>query len=50
MKGCYIYIYIYIYYFEYHQIWLNILIDDCHLNNITKLENNNNNKFKKLKN
>jgi len=24
-------------YFEYHQIWLNILMNDCHLNKITKL-------------
>jgi hypothetical protein len=24
--------------FEYCQIWLNIFMDDCHLNNITKLE------------
>jgi hypothetical protein len=22
-------------YFEYHQIWLNLLMDDCHLSNIT---------------
>jgi hypothetical protein len=26
-------------YFEYCQIWLNILMDDCHLSNIIKLEN-----------
>jgi hypothetical protein len=24
-------------YFEYFQIWLNSFMDDCHLNNITKL-------------
>ncbi len=26
-------------YFEYCQIWLNILMVDCHFSNITKLEN-----------
>jgi hypothetical protein len=30
-------------YFEYFQIWLNIIMDDHHLNNITKLRQNNNN-------
>jgi hypothetical protein len=25
-------------YFDYHQIWLNILVDDCDLSNITKLK------------
>jgi hypothetical protein len=25
-------------YFEYSQIWLLLFMDDCHLNNITKLE------------
>jgi hypothetical protein len=25
-------------YFEYCQIWLNLLLDDSHLSNITKLE------------
>ncbi len=24
-------------YFEYCQIWLSILMDDCHLSNVTKL-------------
>jgi len=28
-------------YFEYHQIWINILMDDRHLNNITKLKKRN---------
>jgi hypothetical protein len=26
-------------YFEYSQIWLNMLMDHCHLSNITKLKN-----------
>jgi hypothetical protein len=25
-------------YFEYRQIWQNILMDDCHLSNTTKLD------------
>jgi hypothetical protein len=36
MKGC-----LRLFYFkkfEYCQIWLNILMDDCHLSNITKLK------------
>jgi hypothetical protein len=28
-------------YFKYHQIWANILMDDHHLGNITKLEGEN---------
>jgi hypothetical protein len=26
-------------YFEYREIWLNMLMDHCHLSNITKLKN-----------
>jgi hypothetical protein len=35
MKKCLRFFYFYI--FEYHQIWLNILMDSQNLSNITKL-------------
>jgi hypothetical protein len=40
MKGCLKKIFL-LSYFEYHQYWLNILIDDCHLSKITKLKKKN---------
>jgi hypothetical protein len=35
MKGCFFFL---VSHFEYCQIWLNILVDDHYLSNITKLE------------
>jgi hypothetical protein len=40
MKRCLIFIFLFSY-FEYIQIWLNVLMDDHHLNDITKLRKNN---------
>jgi hypothetical protein len=44
MKGARVYKIFLHPYFEYHQIWLNILMDDHHLSKIKKIETNKLNK------
>jgi hypothetical protein len=38
MKGCFRFSLLS--YFEYRQIWLNVLMDQCHLSNIKKMKKN----------